>query len=185
MNKNYVKEHKGRKVPEGAIFYQEDSDLYRESFWDVKGNVWVVGIYDRWVKPSRGMPGELIELPEVPQEWNGEGLPPIGCECEVDIAESTGLSRQELELNGEKVSVISNVKNKRGFEVTVFEISDGGVFCFSSELFHPLKTQQEKDREAFIARCVSLTQLDGSMAVEGFGIAYDDGARFTVPKAGE
>ena len=91
--KNYVKEYKGHKVPEGAEEYQEKNGdwfrgFYKESddalfFYSCEDDnpSWrLIGCASSEVKPSHTIP-----LPEVTQEWNGEGLPPVGCECEVNI----------------------------------------------------------------------------------------------------
>ena len=177
--KNYVKEFDGQSVPKGSKYYSK-ADINQKSYFYDK-NCIPVGDKSAFVIRH----SDLTELPEAPQEWNGEGLPPVGVECIINITEDVrGLSDQELKLNGEKVSVISNVKNKRGFDVTVFEISEGGVFCFSSKLFRPLKTQQEKDREAFVE--LGMSKLGAFHSNRDFLAAlFDNGARFTVPKASD
>ena len=186
--KNYVKEYKGYKVPDGATHTIGLGNFYKV----VKGDVYYFDNVDGFVLSNTDhhyLKENLEPLPKAPQEWSGEGLPPVGVECIINITEDVwGLSDQELKLNGEKVSVISNVKNKRGFDVTVFEISGGGVFCFSSKLFRPLKTQQEKDREAFVKGLVkvlnsvpngtSLSDLH-AMAEKAYGAGY------TAPKAAD
>ena len=183
--KNYVKVYEGHAVPEGATHFGGKHDRTREDLF-YRSNGREVFIFGGW-RGTFSNRGDLIELPEAPQEWDGEGLPPVGVECIVNITEGVcGLSDQELKLNGEKVSVISNVKNKRGFDVTVFEISEGGVFCFSSKLFRPLKTQQEKDREAFVAELDLIARearVDMNVAsrLHFYNLLFEAG--FTAPKA--
>lgn len=183
---NYVKEYKGHKVPEGAKYYQEEGSGFMEAFFKTVDGQLMYSLPEdglMWEVYNSRMSAHAIELPEDPQEWSGEGLPPIGCKCEVDTAESAGLSNRELEINGEEVTVIANVKNKHGYEITVFEAIDGGVFCFSSKLFRPLKTQQEKDREAFISAARKATNVDVNdvVATDIFDDMYHAG--FTAPKA--
>lgn len=189
--KKYVKEYKGHKVPEWATHVSDFQTPQPIEFYRAIGGEHQFfntgAVNPVWCKSVFNEPNKWeIELPEAPQEWSGEGLPPIGCKCEVDTAESAGLSNRELEINGEEVTVIANVKNKHGYEVTVFEASSGGVFCFSSKLFRPLKTQQEKDREAFIEAakiCTEGTLLNNDDPEVVAFIENLISAEFTAPKA--
>lgn len=184
--KNYVREYRGCRVPVKATHFAEVTGYNHPAFYS-DNHIWVIFEDSLHCHQNSCIPKNAFPLPEAPQEWDGEGLPPVGCKCEVDTAESAGLSNRELEINGEEVTVIANVKNKHGYEITVFEAIDGGVFCFSSKLFRPLKTQQEKDREAFIDMAIGLYPLiiPTNDLRKLLGMSFDNGARFTAPKAAD
>lgn len=129
--------------------------------------------------------GKAKAKEEPAQEWVG-GLPPIGAECEVFISFGAlqgdhGLSSDEIGLNGQKVTVLANVKSSLGCNVSVFEV-ESGVYCFSTELLKPLKTQEQKDREAFIDKANKATNADGKdhTIVDLFNDLFDAG--FKAPE---
>ena len=53
-------------MPYGATKYQEDTERFHESFWDNDGNVWVIGIREKWIKEAFSIPESLVPLPEEP-----------------------------------------------------------------------------------------------------------------------
>ena len=67
------------KAPEGATHYNMGNELFYKceqnpiciKFWHSK---WEVSCHWR-------LPPNLVKRPDSP-EWNGEGLPPVGCLCE-------------------------------------------------------------------------------------------------------
>lgn len=66
--KNYVKEYKGHKVPEGAMYYGQDTEKYCEGWYMVdesSGKIKYQPIDgSRWDFGHYGMPDSAIELPE-------------------------------------------------------------------------------------------------------------------------
>ena len=179
--KNYVKEYSGYKVPEGATHWLGG----KFAKWINNEAIGVIGCFQgaTWRKCSRGMPRQAIELPEAPQEWNGEGLPPVGCRC----------SATWLELPDGGCNDFCEVAIKGYFDGEVWLSKVNGV-GYSEVLkvkdceFRPLKTQQEKDREAFVKGLVkvlnsvpngtSLSDLH-AMAEKAYGAGY------TAPKAAD
>lgn len=67
-------------------------------------------------------------------EWNGEGLPPVGCECELYDSES-----------GWEIVFVKYVGNK----TVVVDLLDGDEYSFelSTCEFRPLRTEAERKRD--------------------------------------
>lgn len=187
--KNYVKEYKGHKVPEGATHWQESSsDCYMAFIKKNKkgeaSSLYFVNdegnecfhyelVLNEWMSDKGIISCEVscddIELPEA-QEWNGEGLPPVGTVCEVNIGATDVF----------EVATIMYISNQ-------IVISSVGGHEFSSQAsitkFRPLKTQQEKDREAFVECVKQLLPKSDTDDLILSGKLFDLG--FTAPKAGE
>lgn len=82
-------------------------------------------------------------------EWNGVGLPPVGCECELYDCEQWNPVR--IKYVGEKYVVTD--RTDLGYEV---------VYCLAEkpERFRPLRTEAErKIDEAAVALTFALTSL--------------------------
>lgn len=171
---NYVKEYAGFQVPDGAKYFAGDSRIQRVGFYKWNADelmFYSVSNYGKWEKSINSeVPSWAIELPEAPQEW----MPDVGEECEV--------------LHYDKWIKCFYI----GFDINhdhVYQFaSDFGIHKSYLNVFRPLKTQQEKGREAF-AKCLvkvlnsvpngtSLSDLH-TMAEK----AYDAG--FTAPKASD
>lgn len=136
MKKNYVKEYKGYKVPEGATHWINNNFAK----WIDDFNISIICCYPgaTWNEYSNGMPKNAIELPEAQQEWNGEGLPPVGVKC---VMSYDGSNWAECVINYSSEHTIV-CTNESGIEL-VYSTKD-------IVMFRPVKTQQEKDREAFV-----------------------------------
>lgn len=65
--KNYLKEYKGHKVPEGATHYGAETDLYYEGFY--KEGSHRIAKCNRWVGTSGRIPDHAIELPLAKEEF--------------------------------------------------------------------------------------------------------------------
>lgn len=111
--------------------------------------------------------------------WNGEGLPPVGCEVELvnfygeDFPEFVGDT-------GEKVKIIGNGFTN-SYPVAFYE-ADGGrgsVLAYAvSKCFRPILTQAERKREDAIETLNRLyPQLVGKLA----GYLYDDISAGKIP----
>jgi hypothetical protein len=184
MKKNYVKEYKGYKVPEGATCFVEASSFNSNHFGKEVGGVEFIFCIDdnepEWYEVSaistplsqRG----AIELPEAPQEWNGEGLPPVGTVCEYQVHRSQFGKCLVMGYFEGLVWMTSHHETSpySGCHTTLVG---------STLTFRPLKTQQEKDREAFIdaARKATNADVNDVVATDIFDDMYHAG--FTAPKA--
>lgn len=93
--------------------------------------------------------------------WNGEGLPPVGCECE--IASST----QYLNIShpaGAIVKIYSHFTDDRGVELAAFVDAAGkvGGVC-TSKCFRPIRSEADKKRdEIYLALAYYTNQADAA-----------------------
>ena len=87
--------------------------------------------------------GEIIRRPTTPEpkEWDGEGLPPVGCEVEMSLGFHCGI-QAKITYMGDGVFCYRNLRN--GGEYT------GAV---SDSTFRPLRTQAEREREELADLC--------------------------------
>lgn len=171
--KKYVKEYKGYKVPEGATHFTEKTDKDHAAFWN-NDILWVLidDIIEEY--PAHGVPKSAIELPEAKQkrggkEWNGEGLPPAGTECEISCDGRTWCKRL-INYIGKNIVVCTN---ELGVEIA-YPIKD-------IVRFQPVTTQEQKDREAFVDKALEEIETKAGLVAPDkaiFEIMFDAGARF-------
>tara|TARA_R110000868_G_C10950936_1_gene767788 strand:- start:877 stop:1404 length:528 start_codon:yes stop_codon:yes gene_type:complete len=170
--KNYVKEYKGYKVPEGAEEYQErKGDWFRGFYKESDDALFFYNCEDdnpKWrligCVSSDEKPSHVIQLPEAPQEW----IPEIGEECEV----MTGPFEWS-----------KCIADYIGSEFIVYTANSGEGSSIK-KFFRPLKTQQEKEREAFELKAFEISEV-GMSFHDLIGELFDNGARFTAPKAAD
>lgn len=155
--KNYVKKYKGYDVPEGAVYYVPKTAEHNEAFCDEDKRVLVSKYRGEWVEINGQVYAgsrSLIELP-LEEEW----VPVVGRWCEYQFAGEWYSGR------------FHGACDRLGY----FVLYDaGGYIEIKTTAFRPPKSE----REEFIERSIELTELDGSLPVEAFGIQYDNGARF-------
>ncbi|MCK7258040.1 hypothetical protein L8O18_06115 [Enterobacter asburiae] len=72
-------------------------------------------------------------------EWNGEGLPPVGCECEV--VDNDGLLRYG---HGESGEVIAHIENTAVIRMSY------GLGCFNAGFLRPIRSEADKRRDEAI-----------------------------------
>ncbi len=77
---------------------------------------------------------------EDPEEWNGEGLPPVGAVVEV-VDAGYGIEYGE-NLIGKNAEVKAWVHQKT-CDVAVLDY-EGGLYCFRSEMLRPIRSEREK-----------------------------------------
>lgn len=146
--KNYVKKYKGHDVPEGAIYYVDETDFRHASFCDENKNIIRIikdgPSFDLHNYKAPSGRTDLIELP-IEDEW----LPEVGEWCEVS------------EENNEYQKCYYIGKSKYGKDV--YEIRHSLLVRSDNAKFRPLKSE----REEFIDK------FDGMSA----GEMYDNGAR--------
>ena len=169
--KKYVKEYKGHKVPEGAAHYLDGNRFFYNAdkvlCFDTKRP------QEGWRKTIfHGIASEATPLPEAPQEW----MPAVGDECEC-------LDRLLAHPR------YCFAKVKAFYNGQVWLTSEAGVdlvLNIRDVKFRPLKTQQEKGREAFIEAakiCTEGTLLDNDDPEVVAFIENLISAEFTAPKA--
>ena len=170
--KNYVKEYNRHKVPKGATHWLVNGFAK----WDDNKSISVIGCFQgaTWKKCSYGMLPNAIELPEAEQEWNGEGLPPVGAEC---VMSYDGNNWVECVINYSSEHTVV-CTNESGIEL-VYSTKD-------IVMFRPKRTQKEKDREAFIDKALEEIETKAGLVAPDkaiFEIMHEAG--FTAPKAGD
>ena len=167
---NYVKEYMGFKVPEGAVyfnpanecFYNQDKTRYSytgDNFgWDDVDNV--------------DCARNATELPQEPEskEW----APNIDEECFVEYPYDDGCFKP---FHGKKVTILGYCSDSDGESVFTAHGSNGFIALYANG-FRPLKTEKEKEREAFIENAKTLTKTDGYSNL--FGEMFDAG--FKAPE---
>lgn len=134
-------------------------------------------VYRSYSCPFHGLQDGLIFCPECHEarpapkpstEWDGEGLPPVGCECEFSVhtfGKRTEFQRCEFLARNESHGV-SWVKTDDDFEV---------VYDSDQPRFRPIRTKEQREREALsdlIGNNILLNYSDGRFDIE-IGEAID------------
>lgn len=88
---------------------------------------------------------------EAKPEWNGEGLPPVGCIVEFYNSDRFDC-RTSVPDDGARVKIVAHDETPDGIPVAIFTWNsrDGGVgaeVC-RAELFRPLRTEADRKRDA-------------------------------------
>lgn len=87
-------------------------------------------------------------------EWNGEGLPPIGCECEFFNGQRY-YARDSSPEDGQVVKIHAHVVSGAGIACAVFSWigSDKSVMSEAAQegLFRPTRTEKLRERDERIA----------------------------------
>lgn len=110
-------------------------------------------------------------------EWNGEGLPPIGCDCEVNDERTDSWS-----LVG---SVLAHAC-VHGRDVAVFQIADY-IGYSPTDRFRPIRTEAERKREEVsvaLFYAINWNHQDGPVSesrMEDYRKAYDAIAAGKIP----
>lgn len=96
--------------------------------------------------------------------WNGEGLPPVGIECEREVPR--GWSRC-------RINYVSS-------SLIVYQMMDSGnehASTLTAFKFRPIRTEAERNREAAIAEMASTTKPCGHAIYDICAQLYDAGYR--------
>ena len=157
------------KAPEDATHYSPGGDVYSASW--IK---WVNGELHGWLKSNDTSWGRLpfqekdldqislhVDRPKKQEAWDGEGLPPEKCDCEVLWSSDTGEYVTATVLAHDQGGAIvryTSGKNKGC-------ISEQIVGCFNFKgcqipNFRPIKTAEqlaEEEREKAIADMMEVT----------------------------
>jgi hypothetical protein len=131
------------QIPEGATHYKNEDFRNSFMFYRFYGEaVYVVvpGICEKsWMKTKYTTLGDienLVALTTAQQlEWNGEGYPPVGVECEVSFSDDNVWDKCLVTYFGTSLCVIDFGDCERSFGI-------------SSVKFRPIETPgQKKERE--------------------------------------
>ncbi|MBP3935907.1 MAG: hypothetical protein J6D44_18840 [Pseudomonas sp.] len=123
-----------------------------------------------WVLLCSGMPSGYEPIQTEP-EWTGEGLPPVGMDCEWK-----GITR-----NGwAKVSIIAHGKEEGDF-VAIAQ-AENEVVLGASDRFRLIRTPEQIAAEKRDAAIKEMQRLVGSCNTFPFAELYDYGYRLQVEK---
>lgn len=100
--------------------------------------------------------------------WNGEGLPPVGCECEVSVdgGRSWCTYRAINEKNGVRLIEIGNLTEE---------------FQNNNWIFRPLRTEAERKRDAAIEAMQRQADEGDNWVYSEYEIIYDAIAAGRIP----
>ena len=87
-------------------------------------------------------------------EWSGDGLPPVGCECEFFNGDRYDC-RGSVPKDGAKVKIVAHDKSEIGTDIAVFTWTgmDGALHAeaCTEMLFRPIRTETERKLEDGVA----------------------------------
>lgn len=156
------------KAPEGATHWMPDSRYRQEGFWKREGEANYFFEGGKWAfsgaKPF-GHPA-LVKRPATPQ-WNGEGLPPVGCEC---LAFYMGQPQGVVNVRYSGECMILWSEDRQSEQ------------CGAAEhyLFRPIRTPEQlaaEARERAINEMRHIAEHDAHSRAVDYGALYDAGYR--------
>ena len=89
--------------------------------------------------------------------WNGEGVPPVGCECEWQDKNIKQWQPVKVVYASEWVTVVREINKERGDDLVEVAIENYGD---DSRLkFRPLRTEAERKRDAAIEEMIKIATI--------------------------
>ena len=153
------------KIPEGAT-HKNAYGFFRK----LKDGIWYSYADGDWIRFIDAEPETYIPIKAEP-EWTGEGLPPVGMDCEWK-----GITR-----NGwAKVSIIAHGKEEGDF-VAIAQ-AENEVVLGASDRFRLIRTPEQIAAEKRDAAIKEMQRLVGSCNTFPFAELYDYGYRLQVEK---
>jgi len=105
-------------------------------------------IYTDVAELAARMGVEANSVKQDPQAWGGQGLPPVGCECE--IAPTDEYFKHDKPA-GHQVKIYSNFVDDRGCEMAAFVDKKGRLGGVGvARMFRSLRTEREKAIDAAV-----------------------------------
>ena len=151
------------KIPECAT-HKNAYGFFRK----LKDGIWYSYADGDWIRFIAAEPETYIPIKAEP-EWTGEGLPPVGMDCEWK-----GITR-----NGwAKVSVIAHGKEEGDF-VAIAQ-AENEVVLGASDRFRLIRTPEQIAAEKRDAAIKEMQRLVGSCNTFPFADLYDYGYRLQV-----
>lgn len=154
------------KAPEGAQYYSASDDGFYTFYREIKESTYEIFYCGgtRWVLRA-GTPEEHCTIiPRPSPSWNGEGLPPVGIECEV--------------MHGTYGWIGAKVVGRVG-STTVIRTNDGYAGVHPHEI-RPIRTPEQiaaDEREAAIKAIVGLIESADSRDMTIAEAIYNAGYR--------
>lgn len=164
------------KAPEGAIGFAPATGNNESSIWYKKNEngdlvFTFADLKEGWMQ-SYNVPENVIWRSE---QWNGEGLPPVGTVCE-----HQGSVPGNQDWTQARVLAHAEVS---GMPVAVHQIGDQ-ISCSSAQYYRPIRTPEQiaaEEREAAIEEMWNVVywQPHAPTAKAALGLLYDHGYRKT------
>lgn len=123
---------------------------------------------------STPIPGSLLQYGAVDDEWDGSGMPPVGCECEALMPCSTG---ELWEWRKVKV-VVSGIKGAEN-ECLVYDIENSKPAWVDE--FRPIRSEADKKRDEAIRAMHEFTTIKNSEIIRSVKCIYDAIAAGKIP----
>ncbi|MTH45369.1 hypothetical protein [Intestinirhabdus alba] len=164
-----------RFVDEATIDFYDDDDNWPSDCSTEYGAIALECVKPRVI--GQGISSETVTreqyeaaLASSKPEWDGEGLPPVGCECMV---------RGEIGDNGwYKCKVIAHTFFD-GYNCAVFQ-TESTVSCSSDGNFRPIRSEEDKKRYAAIEALFEVLDAGVSTSQDSIDI-YDAIAAGKIP----
>lgn len=133
--------------------------------------------YEAALAASSPRPGSLLQYGASGDEWDGVGLPPVGCEC-LTHAKPQGNEWCECK-------ILAHTKFG-GYDCAVFQTKET-VSCSSAPHFRPIRSEADKKRKATIdmmdKRFKKILAAGSTEAMAIFATVYDTIAAGEIPGA--
>ena len=139
-----------RKSPGGPVEFNYIGSEYSFHTNDVDGNIiHHVNIREYLMEIS----GKSEEVSSQQPVWNGEGLPPVGCDVEFCLDTDKYRVHGNIPENGQVVNVVAHKQTTDGNPVAVVYWDDHGggrAAAFINAAFSPIRTEADRKRDESI-----------------------------------
>lgn len=146
-------------APEGATHFQPDKGK-SFSWYDIEKKKVFCNPGNRWIESWS--PKEYWDslIPRPSPTWNGEGLPPVGVECEIAMISAP-------------VKIVAHVKEGED-TIAVYQcLKENDWGAHSANKFRPLKTEKERVVDYWLAKMPYPVGKSTKMDIDAL---YDAGA---------
>lgn len=115
------------------------ADLVRAAAWNAYAGI---------TEPDAESDLNECSSQDAAQVWSGEGLPPVGCFCEVEDRDGMLVYG-----HGESGEVIAHVENTAVIRMSY------GLGCFEAGFLRPLRTEAERKRDAVVEQMIKIATI--------------------------
>jgi hypothetical protein len=133
-------------APEGATHFMYSEkfvkwvDVVEWEFYAFSDRVWKEAFCDWSLQDYINRGDGCVTAKPAAQEWDGKGLPPVGCECEVIFLCETW----------ERAKIVAHVRTVHGTKAVWQLIVFDEWGADTDESFRPIRSQAEREREPVI-----------------------------------
>lgn len=116
----------------------------------------------------------------VPEEWTGEGLPPVGIDVEIHNKTCRSVVDGAESFIGTNCKVLATFVNVNGYEMVAVEDTAGACMCFRADMCGPVRTPEQiaaEEREAEVKEMQAVVQSAEFGYMKGLYALYDAGCR--------